>query len=278
MTHQTRPFAFWVIICFLSLSFVLLIMGQTMAIINYDFAVQIGLQEDVKEVGQFGVQLNRAFGVGDTIIYIPLIAISIIGLILKKRWSLLATAAVMGISAYWATTIIFMLIFLVGTPDYYLDPGFDYWLFLAAFIIFGVWGLLYLIFRGEKLLVISEQNPFIWQELVTPNQKTSGTFFSKLFGWNLKQIDAGKFGTYTLFQKNGQDVAGMMNPTTNTPREASSYWHSYISVNNIDNCVKQASILGGKVLVPPHDVPHVGCICIVADPTGAITHLIQPNI
>ena len=149
---DTRPFAFWIITGFLSLSLVLLLMGQTMAIINYDFAVQLGLQEDIKDVGSYGVQVNRAFGAGDTIVYIPLIAISIIGLFLRKRWSLLTAAAAMGISAYWATTIVFMLIFLPGTPGYALEPGVEYWFFMAAFIIFGVWGLLYLVFRGEKLI------------------------------------------------------------------------------------------------------------------------------
>lgn len=149
---DTRPFAFWVITGFLSLSLVLLLIGQTMAIINYDFAVQLGLQEDIKHVGSYGVQVNRAFGAGDTIVYIPLIAISIIGLFLRKRWSLLTAAAVMGISAYWAATIVFMLIFLSGTPGYALEPGVEYWFFMAAFIIFGVWGLLYLVFRGEKLI------------------------------------------------------------------------------------------------------------------------------
>ncbi len=149
---DTRPFAFWIITGFLSLSLVLLLMGQTMAIINYDFAVQLGLQEDIKDVGSYGVQVNRAFGAGDTIVYIPLIAISIIGLFLRKRWSLLTAAAAMGISAYWATTIVFMLIFLPGTPGYALEPGVEYWFFMAVFIIFGVWGLLYLVFRGEKLI------------------------------------------------------------------------------------------------------------------------------
>ena len=122
---------------------------------------------------------------------------------------------------------------------------------------------------------MSEQSPFIWQELVTLDQETSGEFFSKLLGWNLKQVDAGEFGTYTLFQKKGQDIAGMMNPTPDTPGEG-SYWHSYIAVENIDNCAKQAVELGGKVLVPPHDVPDVGRICAVSDPTGAIVHLMQP--
>jgi predicted enzyme related to lactoylglutathione lyase len=121
---------------------------------------------------------------------------------------------------------------------------------------------------------MSQQNPFIWHELVTPDQKNSGAFFSQLFGWTRKEVDAGPFGIYTLFQKNGEDVAGMMNPTPDTPvRE--SYWHSYIAVENADECARQAPLLGGSVLVPPHDVPDVGRICIVADPTGAIAHLMQ---
>ena len=122
---------------------------------------------------------------------------------------------------------------------------------------------------------MTEQNPFIWQELVTPDQETSGAFFSKLFDWDLKQVDAGEFGTYTLFQKEGQDIAGMMNPTPDTPGKG-SYWHSYISVKDIDNCAKQTVEIGGKVLVPPHDVPDVGRVCAIADPTGAVVHLMQP--
>ena len=119
------------------------------------------------------------------------------------------------------------------------------------------------------------ETPFIWHELVTPDQKKSGIFFSKLFGWNLREVDAGEFGIYTLFQKDGQDVAGMMNPTPDTPGKE-SYWHSYIAVDDVDNCAKQAPSLGGKVLVPPHEVPDVGRICILADPMGAIVHLMQP--
>ena len=121
---------------------------------------------------------------------------------------------------------------------------------------------------------MSEQNPFIWQELVTPNQEKSGAFFSKLFGWSLKQVDAGEFGAYTLFQKEGQDIAGMMNPTPDTPGQG-SYWHSYIAVEDIDNCARQTTELGGTVIVPPHDVPDVGRVCAVSDPTGAVVHLMQ---
>ena len=43
------------------------------------------------------------------------------------------------------------------------------------------------------------QNPFIWHELVTTDQNKSGTFFTELFGWSIMEVDAGKYGAYTLF-------------------------------------------------------------------------------
>jgi predicted enzyme related to lactoylglutathione lyase len=123
---------------------------------------------------------------------------------------------------------------------------------------------------------MAEQNPFIWQELVTTDQEKSGAFYSKLFGWSIKQVDAGDYGTYTIFKKDGQDVAGMMNPTSETPGEG-SYWHAYIAVEDIDDSVKQTTQLGGKVLVPPHHIPDEGQVCVIQDPAGAILHLMQPE-
>jgi hypothetical protein len=99
MVSGRRGFSFWIIILFLIVSMVLMLIGQTTAVFNYELTVELGLQEDVKEVGEFGVQMNRAFGAGDTLVYIPLMAISLVGLFLRKHWSLVTTAAVMGISA-----------------------------------------------------------------------------------------------------------------------------------------------------------------------------------
>lgn len=124
---------------------------------------------------------------------------------------------------------------------------------------------------------MSEQSPFIWHELVTSDQACSGKFFGELLGWTRKEVDAGPFGIYTLFQKNGQDVAGMMNPTTGTP-DKGSFWHAYVAVEDVDACARRAPLLGGRLVVPPHDVLDVGRICIVADPTGAVAALMQPAL
>lgn len=149
---SNHSITFWIITIFLFLSLLLLLLGQTMAIIDYELAVSWGLQESVKDIGEFGVQINRAFGLSDTLVYIPLIILSLFGLFLKKRWALFTSAAVMGISTYWATTAAFIFYFLADVPGYDFIPGIEYWFVIAFYIIFGGWGLVYIIFRGNKLL------------------------------------------------------------------------------------------------------------------------------
>ena len=152
MTGEKRPFAFWFICVFLGLSVVVLSLGQTTALFAYDFAVRLGLQESVEEVTEFGVEMNRAFGAGDTVVYIPLMVVSLVGLFLKKRWALFTTAAVMGVSVYWSVTVASVLVFLRGVPGYQLVPGPEYWIFLGAYMLFGAWGMLYLVFRGGRII------------------------------------------------------------------------------------------------------------------------------
>lgn len=122
---------------------------------------------------------------------------------------------------------------------------------------------------------MADDSPFIWHELVNADQDGGSAAFCALFGWAQRRVDVGAFATYTSFQRNGRVVAGMMNPIPGTPGRG-SFWHSYMAVENVDECAKQASALGGSVLAPPHVVPDVGRICAVADPTGAVAHLMQP--
>jgi hypothetical protein len=152
MPSEKRPVAFWIIGVFLALSLIMLLLGQTTSLVAYDFAVRLGLQESVEEVTAFGVAMNRAFGASDTAIYVPLIVLSLVGLVSRKRWALVTTAAVMGISAYWAVTMASVLVFARGVPGYQLAPGLEYWIPLGAYIVFGIWGVLYLAFRSDELI------------------------------------------------------------------------------------------------------------------------------
>ena len=72
--ENKRSFGFWLLMLVGILILIILFVGQMMAVINYDFTVSIGLQESADVVSEMGVSVNKAFGVGDTIIYIPLLA------------------------------------------------------------------------------------------------------------------------------------------------------------------------------------------------------------
>jgi len=152
MSSNNRPVVFWIFSIFLSLSIILMLIGQTISVFNYDLTVDLGLQESIEQVGEYGVQVNRAFGAGDTVVYIPLLIASLVGLWLRKRWALIATAAAAGVSAYWPITVTFIMLFLPGTSGYNYFPGPKIWLFVGAYFLFGICGFIYLIIRGEILL------------------------------------------------------------------------------------------------------------------------------
>ena len=144
--------AYWVIVVFLGLSVVVMLTGQTMAVVDYDLAVRLGLQESREEVSEYGVEVNRAFGAGDTVICVPLMAVSLVGLLARRRWALLTTTAVFGVSAYWSATILSMLVFLPGAEGYNNQPGLEIWLFVGFYLVCGVVGLFFMTQRGEALL------------------------------------------------------------------------------------------------------------------------------
>jgi hypothetical protein len=152
MTDAGRSPGFWIVVVFLGASIVLMLVGQTLGVFNYELAARMGLQEKPEEMTDFGVQVNRAFGVSDTIVYVPLMAISLVGLFRRKQWALLTMAAFFGASAYWTLTVTFMLLFLPGVAGYSNVPGPEIWLFIGTYMVAGVVGLLYIVWRGEELL------------------------------------------------------------------------------------------------------------------------------
>ncbi len=152
MGDSKSPLGYWVIVVGFSATIVGLLVGQTLAVFNYEAVVRIGLQKSVQDITEFGVQVNRAAGVADTIIYIPLLAISVAGLLQKKRWSLITSGAAMAISAYWPISYGSLLLFLPGIEGYQLQPGLADWTLMGGYLLFGVWGMGYLACRGEFLL------------------------------------------------------------------------------------------------------------------------------
>ena len=151
MTNK-RAVGFWVIMIFSIFMLVMLLVGQMMSFINYDFTVSLGLQESVDVVGEMGVAINKGFGVGDTIIYIPLLIAGLVGLWLRKEWGIFTMASALGITAYWPLVYIFFFFFAKGAPGFNFTDFMSLTIFLSATAVYALWGLWYL-YKNRKLLV-----------------------------------------------------------------------------------------------------------------------------
>ena len=146
-----RPIGFWVLMILGVFILLMLLVGQMMSFINYEFTVSIGLQESVAVVGEMGVAVNKGFGVGDTIIYIPLLVIGLVGLWIGKKWGIYAMVGALGITAYWPMVAIFLLLFARGSPGFNFTNFTSYSILLTAFTLYGLWGLWYL-YKNRKIL------------------------------------------------------------------------------------------------------------------------------
>ncbi len=118
---------------------------------------------------------------------------------------------------------------------------------------------------------------FCWVELGTTDAKAAAGFYSRLLGWGVKEQEMpGGMGTYMLFQVEGKDVAGGY---ALTDEQKSSgvppHWLSYVMVKSADESAAKAKALGATLLMEPMDVPGVGRMAILQDPTGAGFALFQ---
>lgn len=123
------------------------------------------------------------------------------------------------------------------------------------------------------------QDPFAtpgaasWLELMTTDVEAAKQFYAELFGWTLEDMPMPGMEeqglTYTVFGMGKDRFGGIMPMQCDEPGTPPG-WGSYITVEDADATAAKAEALGGKVLLPPRDIPGVGRFCMIQDPQGAV--------
>lgn len=110
---------------------------------------------------------------------------------------------------------------------------------------------------------------FSWNELLTRDVDAARRFYGELMGWTFKD-EVGSDGTvYVLALANGKPVAGIFDLAARKFGHLRPHWFSYISVDEIDELYAAALRRGASEIRPPHEVPGVGRLAYLEDPTGA---------
>ena len=109
-------------------------------------------------------------------------------------------------------------------------------------------------------------NPFVHVELNTTDVDRAKTFYGQLFDWKLEDMEMGPSGTYTMIDVGDGTGGGLLkNPMPGVP----SFWLSYVLVDDIGAATKKAAALGAKIVKDSIEVPNMGWLSIIEDPTGA---------
>ena len=107
-----------------------------------------------------------------------------------------------------------------------------------------------------------------WSELITTDPSAAADFYGKLLGWRFESMEMAG-GVYRVVKVDDTAVAGIMGQPLGSPPMPPA-WGTYVTVDNVDESCKQAAELGGKLIVPPSDVPGVGRFAVIQDPQGAL--------
>ena len=114
---------------------------------------------------------------------------------------------------------------------------------------------------------------FCWPELVSADMSAARAFYGGMFDWGAEEVPG---GSYAIFQKGGKDVAGLR---ALAPEQIAQgippCWVLYVAVASADEAAGQVPDFGGKVIAPPFDVPNIGRMAFIQDPSGGVIALWQ---
>ena len=113
----------------------------------------------------------------------------------------------------------------------------------------------------------SNRGRFVWYDLMTPDPEAAKAFYTAVAGWGTQLFES---MSYTMWTAGENPVGGIMKlPDEAVAGGAQPHWLAYVSVTDVDAITARAQELGGKVLVPPTDIPTIGRYSVIADPQGA---------
>jgi predicted enzyme related to lactoylglutathione lyase len=118
-------------------------------------------------------------------------------------------------------------------------------------------------------------NAFVHAELNTNDVGKAKTFYGKLFDWKLEDMPMEGGETYTIIgvgEGTGGGIMRQMIPG------AGSDWMPYVGVSDIQASTAKAKSLGATILKDVTEVPDMGWLSILKDPTGALVGLWQPKV
>jgi predicted enzyme related to lactoylglutathione lyase len=120
---------------------------------------------------------------------------------------------------------------------------------------------------------LPREGSFCWTEIASNDADKCVAFYKEVFGWEFKGGDGSQTGMdYREFSTGGDRPVGglyQIDPKSfgdNPP----PHFMTYVAVDDVDENARLATELGATIIRGPMDIPDVGRMAIIQDPTGAM--------
>lgn len=110
-----------------------------------------------------------------------------------------------------------------------------------------------------------------WMDHQSRNRDVAEVFYTEVLPWNARRQDVGGGFEYSMLDVAGNAVGGMWQQGDEVPADAPSRWQMHLATDDLDATCERVVMLGGTVVMEPHDVMGLGHMALVLDPTGAVT-------
>ncbi len=127
--------------------------------------------------------------------------------------------------------------------------------------------------NGDTPIGQPKVSEFCWETLNTADTSRAITFYDKVLGWKTMAGPAGEGSVFTVDGSREGQVADIQLAQGFPP-----CWLTYVVVEKLEHSRERAEKLGAKVMMPLIEVPTVGRIAVIADPTGGAIGLFQPQM
>jgi predicted enzyme related to lactoylglutathione lyase len=119
-----------------------------------------------------------------------------------------------------------------------------------------------------------------WIDLTIDDATGVKDFYCAVMGWNAEEFPVADYHDYCVAPPNGSEsasepVAGICHrkgPNEGIPPQ----WLIYVTVKSIKSSVDACQLLGGEIVTPIRDMGSYGKMCVIRDPAGAVSAIIEP--
>ena len=110
---------------------------------------------------------------------------------------------------------------------------------------------------------------FYWNELRTRDVERAKKFYADSVGWRFERSHTPDGNDYWLAFEGEACVAGFFSLKGTKFESMPESWMSFLAVDDVDTRVAKAVRAGAKLVLPIFDVPEVGRIAMLQEPSGA---------